>query len=57
MRTKKQLIRQFEKLKKEIAAKRDELRELRHEIEATEDSSERALGALDEATDALSELL
>lgn len=51
------LIRQIEKTKARIAAERDRLRDLISDLEAVADASDRAVSALEEAADSLSEML
>ena len=55
--TAKQITKQFNAIKKRIAKERDKLRDLVSEINDVEECSGRAVEAMEEAADALSEYL
>lgn len=55
--TTKQIISELERRKKALAAERDKLRDFESEVSELADTSDRALDALEEAIDCLSELV
>lgn len=57
MELNKTVIRKLERHKTALAKTRDDLRELRDEIDGLLESSERGLAALEDAIDCLSELV